>query len=198
MIKVNLLPFEDRPKARQMPLPNKWSVLIYGLVVALLATAGGMAFLQGNEYNRKIAEKQELDAEQKILVERTKAIERLELRTMLLQERLNVVGLLENIRYDNVMWLNSINRVLPEDLWLTSLTRNEAAGRTTLEGLADGYGPVAKLMKSMELNAAFSEVQMIKSERSSNEDNSLIYFNVVANWGTVRKVAQTATKGGSK
>ena len=36
MIRINLIPFEERQRPKRMALPGTWSLVIYGLVIAFV------------------------------------------------------------------------------------------------------------------------------------------------------------------
>ena len=75
MIRINLLPLEDRPRPRNLPIPGRVSFVIY-LVAFLVVAAGGYSFLQQRHTLSKLAEKRiELAAEEERLARQTKAIE---------------------------------------------------------------------------------------------------------------------------
>jgi Tfp pilus assembly protein PilN len=184
MIRINLLPIEDRPRPRNLPLPDRISLVIY-LVALLVVAAGGFSFFQQRGQIAALGDRRvELLEEEARLARQTKAIEQLEMQTALLSERLSVLRQLEVHRFDNVEWMNALNGVLPDRLWLDELGRNQGGARTTLTGLADGYQPVSRLMKTMEESGDFAGVQLMKAERTQHGKRSLIRFTVVADWGS--------------
>lgn len=196
MIRINLLPFEDRPRPRNLPIPGRVSFVIY-LAAFLIVAAGGYSYLQQRHTLGELAEKRiELAEEEQKLTRQTKAIEQLELQTALLAERLGVLHGLEDHRYDNVEWLNELNGVLPRRLWLKQLSRNQGGGRTTLEGLAEGYKPVSKLMKSLEESSYFDGVELVKAESGNLAGKNVIFFTLSASWGAVGANAETAAGEG--
>jgi Tfp pilus assembly protein PilN len=192
MIKINLLPFEDRVQKKSLVLPNLWSVVIYGLFIGLIGCIAFFWFSQGGHFDNLMAHQQQLQQEEKRLALQTKAIERMELQRTLLEDRLSILRQLETHRFDNVEWLNSVNTVLPKNLWLNRITRNGAGNRITVEGVADGFIPVSKMMASMESHFSFDRVQLITSERHTDSARSLIYFNIASNWGAEQSPAPEA------
>jgi Tfp pilus assembly protein PilN len=182
MIRINLLPSEDRPKQRSLRLPDKLSLGIYAAALLIIA-AGGYTYLQQSHKLKGLeAKRVEQNAEEERLARQTKAIEQLEVQSALLTERLDVLRQLEAHRFENVEWLNSVNVVLPAGLWLKQLGRTTGGGKSTLEGVAEGFQPVSDLMKAMELSGQFSTVQLVKAERTMLGTRQMILFTVSAGY----------------
>lgn len=183
MIRINLLPSEDRPRPRTLRLPDKVSLAVF-LAAFLVIAAGAYTFLQQSHRLSALAAKRvEQNEEEERLARQTKAIEQLEVQSALLTERLDVLKQLEVHRFENVEWLNSVNTVLPAGLWLKELGRNQGGSKSTLEGVAEGFQPVSDLMKAMELSGHFGGVQLVKAERSMLGTRQMIFFTVSAAWG---------------
>jgi len=184
MIRVNLLPLEERPKPREIPLPSLGTAITFGALIVVSVAAGLGWTLQSRQLaslNERMAHAVQ---EEQLLAAQTRAIEQLETRETLLAERLQLVRQLENGRFDNIEWLNELNGVMPGRLWLQTATRNQTGTQTTLEGLAEGYRPVAELMRAMEASGRFGTVQLVRAERHSAASRSMIHFTVVASWRT--------------
>ncbi len=183
MIRINLLPSEDRPRQRSLHLPDKLSLAIF-LAAFLIVAAGAYTYLQQTHRLQRLeATRVEQNAEEERLARQTKAIEQLEVQSTLLTERLDVLKQLEAHRFENVEWLNSVNLVLPAGLWLKQLGRNQGGNKSTLEGVAEGFQPVSDLMKAMELSGHFAGIQLVKAERNMLGTRQMIFFTVSAGWG---------------
>ncbi|MBM4118138.1 hypothetical protein FJ251_10440 [bacterium] len=183
MIRINLLPSEDRPRQRQLRVPGKVSLAIY-LGAFLIVAAGAYTFLQQSRRLAALeAKRVEQNAEEERLARQTKAIEQLEVQSALLTQRLDVLKQLEVHRFENVEWLNAVNLVLPPGLWLKQLGRSQGGNKSTLEGIAEGFQPVSDLMKAMELSGNFNTVQLVKAERNLLGTKQMIFFTVSAAWG---------------
>jgi Tfp pilus assembly protein PilN len=184
MIRVNLLPVEERPRPRQLPLPSLGTAITFGALFIVALAAGLSWTLQSHQLvslNERLAKAAQ---EEQRLVAQTQAIEQLETREAMLAERLQLVRQLESGRFDNIEWLNALNSVMPGRLWLEEATRNQTGTQTTLEGIAEGYRPVAELMRAMEASGRFGTVQLVRAERQSAATSLLIHFTVVASWRT--------------
>ncbi len=189
MIRINLLPIEDRPRPRTLPLPDRISLAIYIMALVVVAAGAYSFFQQDGQISALETRRFELLEEEARLARQTKAIEQLEMKTALLTERLNVLRQLEVHRFDNVEWMNALNDVMPDRLWLYEVARNQGGGRTTMTGLADGYQPVSQLMKTMEESGDFGGVQLVKAERTQRGNRSMISFTIAADWGTTKGAA---------
>jgi Tfp pilus assembly protein PilN len=183
VIRINLLPYEDRPRPRSLPLPDRTSLIIYAAAALIVAAGIYTFFSQGHTLRSLAAKRVELNAEQERLERQTRAIEQLETQSALLSERLDLLRQLEVHRFENVEWLNSVNTVVPSNLWIKQMNRNQAGNRTILEGVAEGFQPISDLMKSMEQSGRFGGVQLVKAERNMLGTRPMIYFTVSAGWG---------------
>ncbi|MBN2171047.1 MAG: PilN domain-containing protein [Candidatus Krumholzibacteriota bacterium] len=184
MIRVNLLPVEERPRPRQLPLPSLGTAITFGALFIVTLAAGLSWTLQGRQLtslNERLARAVQ---EEQRLVAQTQAIEQLETREAMLAERLQLVRQLESGRFDNIEWLNALNGVMPGRLWLQQATRNQTGTQTTLEGIAEGYRPIAELMRAMEASGRFGTVQLVRAERHSAAAGAMIHFTVAASWRT--------------
>jgi Tfp pilus assembly protein PilN len=190
MIRINLLPYEDRPRPRTLPLPDRTSLIIYVAAVLVIAAGAYTLLSQGHTLRALAAKRVELNAEEERLARQTRAIEQLETQSALLSERLDLLQQLEVHRFENVEWLNSVNTVVPSNLWIKQMNRNQAGNRTTLEGVAEGFQPVSDLMKSMEQSGHFGGVQLVKAERNMLGTHPMIFFTVSAAWGADGPPAQ--------
>ncbi len=182
MIRINLLPIEDRPRPRSLPMPGRVSFVIYLAALIVVAAGAYSFFQQGGQIADLEARRVELLEEEARLVRQTKAIEQLEMKTALLSERLSVLQQLETHRFDNVEWMNVLNGVLPDRLWLREMARNKGGERTVMAGLSEGYQPVSRLMKSLEESGEFGNIELVKAERTMQGKRSMVAFTVAANW----------------
>ncbi len=149
MIRINLLPIEYQAKSRRIPMPNKVSIIIYGAVIAMIA-AGSVGYLRQSTALSELQLRRDIAAQEETrLAAQSRAIEKMEMRAAMLGDRIRLIENLQGQRFENVSWLNAVNRVLPTQLWMVQATRNMAGGHTTVEGVAEGYQPIAKLMEAM-------------------------------------------------
>lgn len=192
MIRVNLLPPEDRPASRSFSLPHRTDLLVYaacGLVLLLgLGVFAQQALRQGRLETRLAT----LRAQEAALAEQTRLIDELEAREIVFSQRLARLRELETVRFTSVEWLNALNGVVPGQLWLLQVSRNQQGGRSTVEGIASGYRPISELMRAMEADPSFKDVQLIKAERQDKAKNSVIHFTVAAAWASAPPTALAA------
>ncbi|UCH83128.1 MAG: PilN domain-containing protein, partial [Candidatus Latescibacterota bacterium] len=133
MIRINLLPLEDRKKTRRLRLPSfsgggpklVWAiaaVVVYGGMVAAMA---GLQARSINDLEAKITEAKEESARLAPQLERIRMLtkEREEV-----DKRLNIIASLDRERYFRVAVMNDIAERLPANSWLTSF--RESGGTT--------------------------------------------------------------------
>ncbi|MFH0778493.1 MAG: hypothetical protein V2A71_07655, partial [Candidatus Eisenbacteria bacterium] len=119
MIRINLLPPEQRAKKRTITLPKVGNVAFIGVVAGIIAVLLLTALVQGvrtRSLRGKIAEAEEQAAQLKPQIEQ---IEKLTQARKELDIHLRVINELEKGRALEVMLLDELNKRLPDHLWLT-------------------------------------------------------------------------------
>ena len=182
MIRINLLPLEYQKKTRSFSLPNRVSLIVYGAVFALLLACATSYYRQSDALMELKLRADIVAQEETRLAAQSRAIEKLEMRTAMLGERMQLLGNLQNKRFENVSWLNAMNTVIPEKLWVIQASRNSTGSHTTVEGVSEGYRPIAKLMQSMEGTGHFGSVQLMEAKRQPGVGSASIHFTVTAGW----------------
>ena len=183
MIRINLIPLEDRPRSRRLlPLPGGMSLLVYGLGVLVLVAVLAGYLMQTRAASGMSSRLVELTQREQELNLQTRAIEEIERRSAVLQQRLALFQQLEDRRFLNIEWLNTVNDVIPSRLWLERISHNQDSAQSTIEGIATGYQPISELMRAMEESGRFVLVQLVKAERQNTESSSVIRFTVAAGW----------------
>jgi len=195
---VNLLPREEPKRSRKQPAAPVLTGLVAGLLVVVVL--GGGFFLT----SAKVAQKQtDVDAahaelalipapQQPDPVALTLASQEGS-RTAAVQQALN-----GRLAWDHV--LTSISRVLPRDVWLSSLTlqaptatadptaaptgvpppATAAASTFTMDGNAFSHEGVARLLTRLALVPDLDNVKLVTSSRTTVGKHGAVQFSLVA------------------
>jgi Tfp pilus assembly protein PilN len=182
LIRINLLPLEYQIQRKGFDLPDRVTMVIYGSIILLILACGVSFFSQSHALVELQLRRDLALQEEKRLAIQAKTIERLEMRTAMLSGRMQVLRNLQGQRLDNVAWLNSVNLVLPGRLWILQAARNLTGTHTTIEGVSQGYRPIAELMQSMEDTGNFTAVQLMEAKREAGVKSAPIHFEVSAVW----------------
>jgi len=174
VIKINLLP-RGREQKKKEGLRDQIAVLVVA-VVALFFLIGVLQSRIGGQITsnqRKIAE---TNAEIVRLDDMIKEVKDIEVKRKNLEDKLNVIENLEKGRVGAVMFLDKLSLMVPEKLWLVSLSENQ--GKANLNGMAIDNQTVAKFIENLEKSGVFREVVFGSSNQTMFEKYKMVNFNL--------------------
>jgi Tfp pilus assembly protein PilN len=194
---VNLLPRED-PRTRRRGLPGPWLVLS----VAAPLVAGGAVYLgYSSEHSSVTAKRAELAAVSSRLAALTPALSTAAAESALVGQRASRQAALQDALAKAMPWdltLDDLARVLPKQVWLTSLTAQSPTPGTsatpaiaapvpggpvgfTLQGYAHSQAEVAGLLARLSLLPMLNNVSLTStSQTTSATGPSFVQFEVTA------------------
>ena len=196
---VNLLPRED-PRTRRRGMPSPWLLLS----AAAPLVAGSLVYLgYSSEHSSVMANRAQLTVLQSRLAARTPALSNVAAETGLLSQRTTRLAALQDALAKEMPWdqtLDDLARVLPKQVWLTSLsaqsptpaataTSTIAAPTTgaptgfTLQGYAHSQAEVADLLSRLSLLPMLSNVSLASTSTSTSTSASgpsFVQFEVTA------------------
>lgn len=180
MIRINLLPSEERSSRRTISLPtiSGGAVLWAGVAVAVYASAiTGVSVLQGrtiNDYNKKIEVAKEESAR---LAPQLAKIRKLTKEREEVNKRLNIIASLDRDRYQRVQMMNELSTRLPQNLWLTNVVES-GGNRVSIEGVTFSNFIIADLMTDLEESDLFAEVSLKIAEEGEIEEYKVLKFTL--------------------
>jgi Tfp pilus assembly protein PilN len=179
MIRINLLPPEDRPASRRVSLPNTSVLLPVALFVMLAAPIGVSMLHQSKKLSglqHAVAEAKEESIRLKPQIDR---IHQLNKQTQELNHRINVVAELDTKSTYVVEILDAISDVMPKHMWLTRIEEDEKrAGTMIVEGVTFTNLAVADLMVRLEKTGYFDDVLLVIIEDESIDGREALRFEV--------------------
>jgi len=179
MIKINLLPLEQRTKKRTIAIPRVGNVAFVGAVGGIIALLIIISLVQGARMaslKSRIAEAERQAAELKPQIEQ---IEKLTAERQELNTNLQVITELEKSRACEVMLLDELNKRVPDHLWLTSYARSDSA-TVAIEGVTFSNLIVADFMTRLERSVLFENVDLTIAERGKIEDMDVVKFSLTS------------------
>lgn len=180
MIKINLLPPEQRAKRKTLAVPkvgNVAFVAVVGAIVALLIITSLVQGVRTGSLKGRIAEAR-LQASQ--LRPQIEQIEKLTAEREELDTHMRVISELEKNRPFEVMLLDELNKRVPEHLWLTSYARSDSGG-VAIEGVTFSNLIVADFMTRLERSVLFSGVDLTIAERGKIDEMDVVKFSLTSN-----------------
>ena len=180
MIRINLLPKEEKSQRRRTPQVTFQAGDLV-LPVAIVAAAGlvilGTSLSQGARiasFNRSISE---IDAQSRALAPQIEKVKRLAQERAELDLRLGIISKLEKGRTQSVRLMDELARCVPDHLWLT-LAQQDAGDKLSLEGVTYSNLVVSDFMSRLERSSLFSTVELGVAERGQVAGKNVVKFRI--------------------
>jgi len=176
MIKINLLPREERRRKIKVKVPQAAIVTVvllvaFGMWAYWRSLKGEMERLRAN-----IADTQIEIARNKQIVQ---LIEQYERDKKQLQERLTLIQRLVSAQGSAVRLLDGISQAVPDDVWLAGVSK--VSGKLVVQGYASSHFAVANLMLALErLKPLIVSVELSLIERQLHENKPVERFEIIA------------------
>ncbi len=180
MIKINLLPLEDRKTSRKIKLPSiSGSVAVIPIVVAIIYFGAlfAMATLQGRTLKELEQKIEEAKKESAALAPQLAKIRKLTKEREEVNRRLGVIASLDKDRYFRVQVLSDISEKLPPNCWLTSVIE-QGGTMVSIEGVTFSNYLIADFMNNLEKSGRFGEVILKVAEEGTILDHRVIKFTL--------------------
>ena len=180
MIRVNLLPQEDRKTSRRIKLPSfSGSAALIPVVVAIVYVAAifAMATIQGKKVSELEEKIEAAKIESAALAPQLAKIRKLTKEREEVNRRLNVIANLDKDRYFRVQILNDLSMKLPANCWIKTM-KEQGGTMVTLEGVTFSNYLIADLMNNLEKSDRFGEVVLKVAEEGAMLDHRVIEFTL--------------------
>src|SRR5262245_29980354 len=181
MIRVNLLPREERASGARAPIQFKVGEYVFPIAVlaAVLAVVTGTAVAQkmaSASISRSIAE---VDAQARALAPQIERVNRLAQEKAELDLRLGVISKLQTGRTAGVRLIDELARCVPDHLWLNSAVQDSPTS-ITLEGSTYSNLVVSDFMSRLERSPVFSNVTLEVAERTDVNGRAVVKFRLMS------------------
>lgn len=173
MIRINLLPVRAAQKKERL----RGQIIILVLSLLLVGIACGAAYLhigmKIDAANAEIATKnQQISALRKQIGE----VGRFKKLQEELRGKLEILETLKKARSGPARYLDELNRIIPDKLWLTEFS--ESAGNIKVKGVALSEQTVAEFMRSLGMSRYFSNVNLVQTAQSTQQGLKLQSFQL--------------------
>lgn len=186
MIRINLIPKEERKKVRVKRArgPKRVGVMGLDLIISfvIFILAIGVLFFMNSSYTKNI-EKLNRDIvtarkELKKLQKEVAVVKNIERKKAELNVLVNIVKGLNSNRSLMVHMMDEINRRLPDYVWLSKVT--DKGNSVSLKGYTFSNLIVSDLMIRLEKSVYFSNVKLNELKNSLVEGHSVMEFSIDA------------------
>jgi len=181
MIRVNLLPREEKAKRKSASAPIDFKVGDMVLPVIVLGAAAliitGSTMSQRSRQAGLEKSIQQVDAESRALAPQIARVNQLAQERAELDLRMGIISKLEKGRTQSVRLMDELARCVPDHLWLTGVSQ-DASNHLQLEGVTYSNLVVSDFMSRIERSPMFSNVELAVAERGQVTDKSVVKFQV--------------------
>ncbi len=182
MIRINLLPSDERSSRRKISLPTISGGAVLWVSLGIFVYAGAVAgiwVLQSRkitEYETKIAA---LKEESERLAPQLARIRKLQAEREEVNKRLAIIAALDKDRYQRVRMMNDLAGTLPDNCWITEVSES-GGSKLTIEGVTFSNFIIADLMTSLERSGRFAEVALVRAQEGEIESVRVVKFDLNA------------------
>lgn len=179
MIRINLLPPEERPTQRNVKLPASKALIPIALFVLVAAPIGVTMLHQGTTQAKLTSAVEEAREESIRLKPQIDRIHQLNRQTQELNHRIEVVAELDKASTYIVEVLDDVSQVLPKHMWLSRIEEDERRPRTMiLEGYTFTNLAVADFMVRLDKLGLFDDVVLVIIEEEVVEGRGALNFEI--------------------
>jgi type IV pilus assembly protein PilN len=189
MIRINLLPKEEKPSKEAMT----WnSVFIWALIAAAVIVIAGVGFHIFHRYeidamkadiNSKRAEQDQYRTQAEVVNELTE-------KRRLIAERLDIIETLDANRSATVRLLDEIARSVPDYVWLTSL--EETGSVLTVKGVAFSNLAISQFMNLLEEKQHVIKVDLRVIRRDELDGQPVLTFELACGLSISGEVTESS------
>jgi type IV pilus assembly protein PilN len=179
MIRINLLPREERAATRRVAVPKLGALAPLAALVAAVALIGGVALFEQARLASLRQDVAQLREEVRSIQPQVDRVRRLTTQREELERRLDIIRQLDSGRFLSVRIMDNASREVPNYLWLTGLTQ-QGASRVTLTGVTFSNLIVADFMMRLERSALFANVDLAKTSKGQIDNRDVMEFSLSA------------------
>ena len=174
MIKINLLP----RKKKAVTIGQDLSIAIISLIVLL-----GVGIFFYAQCTSKISNLQNQITSTKVQIENSKIevekINKLKKDKKKLEKKLDLIKDMKSRQKGPSNLLNDIAKIIPENVWLTSLSSK--GPQLSLEGMSLTANTIAHFMKKLESAADLQQIELDKITQTTVADKKVKKFKITCN-----------------
>ncbi|UCF78891.1 MAG: PilN domain-containing protein [Candidatus Eiseniibacteriota bacterium] len=177
MIKINLLPPEQKVKTRTITVPKMGNVVFFAVVGGIIALILIISLVQSVSIRSLQSKIEKAESEASQLRPQIEQIEKLTAEQRELNMHMRIITELEENRAFEVMLLDELNKRVPEHLWLTVYARSDTT-RVTIEGVTFSNLIVADFMTRLERSVLYENVDLTVAQRGTIEERDVVRFSL--------------------
>ncbi len=180
MIRINLLPAEDRAKKKELHLPEMSTVYLIAAVAVFIAAVVVSSTVQRHRI-RNLEKKIEVAKEEsRKLAPQLAKIKQITREREEVNKRLTLITSLDRHRYYRVKLLNDISFKLPANCWLTGIDEL-SPNSFAIDGITFSNFTVADMISNLENSSLVTSVDLKVAQRGQIRKREVMKFSLSAN-----------------
>jgi Tfp pilus assembly protein PilN len=179
MIRINLLPKEERTTTRKIALPKAAHLMPVAAIAAVVLIVGITAILEHAKAASLRKDVAQLQEEVRAIQPQVDRVKRLTAQREELHRRLDVIRQLDQGRFLSVRVMDNVSREIPQYLWMTNLEQH-GGSRVIFSGVTFSNLIVAELMKRLEASPMFANVNLSRTQRGQIDERDVMQFDLDA------------------
>ena len=186
MIRINLMPFEERSQKTRRPQSSRKSGGASGILLPLAIVAGVLVLVVGTIVQQQAQlhmltnEVARVERESQALAPQIAMVERLAHERADLDLRLSLIDQLSRGRFDQVRMLDELDRTVPEHMWLVSLVPS-GGDQFSVDGVTFSNLIIADLMIRLDRSPLFSNVALASATHGVIDEHDVVQFKLTMN-----------------
>jgi Tfp pilus assembly protein PilN len=180
MIRINLLPREERIKRREFKLPEMTTIYMVGGVAIFVGAMLFSGIVQSHKIRTLESKIAAANEESKKLAPQLAKIKQITTEREEVDRRLGIIADLDRYRYFRVKLLNDVSFDLPVNCWLTGVSEL-SPNSFAIDGVAFSNYTVADMMTNLEASPTVSRVDLKIAEKGKINQREVMKFKLVAN-----------------
>jgi type IV pilus assembly protein PilN len=178
MIRINLLPHDERKARKSIALPKMGTMMPVLVLVLVIVLFAGVSVIQTLQVGRLKADIARAAQEADKLRPQIQTINELTQKREELERRLNVISDLDKGRLIRVKLVDELSRCVPEHLWISSY--EETGNKVQVEGVTFSNLLVADFMTRLEASPLYGDVDLTVAEKGTIDQRNVVKFKVIA------------------
>ncbi len=178
MIRINLLPAEEKASRKGVTLKRPTGMLLPLAVLGACVTAVVGCVVQQSSQTQTLArDLRGVEGEINRLAPTVRMVERLGKERAELDLRLSVIDRLSEKRFDAVRLVDELDRAVPDYLWITSAIQT-GPSEMKLEGVTFSNLIIADYMTRLDPSPYFANVDLGVAERGEIDERDVVKFKL--------------------
>lgn len=180
MIRINLLPRDERQVKRTFTLPKVGAVMPLLVLILVAALFAAFSVVQAMQVSRLQADIAKAEQEAEKLRPAIQTINELTQKRQELERRLGVITGLDKQRLTRVKLVDEVSKCIPEHLWMTQFEEIPGSNRIQVEGVTFSNLLVADFMSRLEESPLYGDVDLVVAEKGTIDQRNVVKFKVTA------------------